>query len=73
MVTKLDCPSYKSRKCVTVVADEHGIYINQVVVYVCNRSTQEMEAEGSEVLGHPHLCMEFGVNQATPDSVFKGG
>lgn len=49
------------------MADKHGMYTNQVVVYACNRSTREIEAERSEVLGHPCLSMVFGINQATPD------
>lgn len=47
--------------------------INQVVVCACNPSTEEMEAEVSQGLGHYHFYMEFSVNQATSDPVFKGG
>lgn len=57
VVKKLDCLAHKSGKCMTVLTNKHGTYINQAVIYACNPCSQEMEAEGSEVLGHPHLCV----------------
>lgn len=54
-----------------VMADERGRCVNRVGVCAYSSSTQELQTEGPEVLGHPPLSMEFGINQAASDPVFR--